>query len=372
VTLFLLHIWLVSISLAREPYKIGAALSITGVGAFLGEPERNTLVMLADRYNKEGGINGHPLELIVYDDATDNTKAVMAVKKLMEQDKVSIIIGPSSSASAMAVIPFAEKGQVPLLPIAVHRGISEPIKKWVYQTANTIVQETEKMLEVIKKRGFQTMAVLHVSDERGMTAKDALIELASKYGIKIIKIESFSTEDTDMTAQLMRIKAANPQVVVSTVSSQACAIVAKNFRQLGMTQLLVSGSGFGNIKFAKLAGEAANGIIFPAFKITILDEIPDSDPQKSIMVRYKNEFETRFKDPVNVFGALAHDGFEMAVRAMKKAGNDKAKIRDELERLGIYTGAAAKWHWTGTDHCGFDVGSLVMQEVWNGTFRLSK
>jgi branched-chain amino acid transport system substrate-binding protein len=360
-------------SLAKEePFKMGAVLSITGVAAFLGEPERNTCLLLRDRYNKEGGINGRPIELIVYDDASDNTKAFMAVKKLIEQDKVSVIQGPTTSAAAMAVIPFVQEKQVPILVPAVHRAISDPLKKWVFQVAPTVVQETEKMFDYMKKKGFQTIAILQVSDERGTTAKDALVELAPKYGIRVLKIETFATEDVDMTPQLTRIKAANPQVVVMAVASQACAIVAKNFRQLGMSQLLMAGTGFGNIKFAQLAGEAANGVVFPSHKTIVLDKISDSDPEKPVMVRYKNDIEGRFKDPVTVFGAEVHDGFEMAVMAMKKAGNDRAKIRDELERLGPYKGALGTRHFTSSDHCGFSLESLVMLEVWNGEFRLAK
>jgi branched-chain amino acid transport system substrate-binding protein len=300
------------------------------------------------------------------------TKAVMAVRKLIEQDKVSVILGPSTSSAAMAVIPTAQKKEVPLLAMAVHREISEPLKKWIFQLAPTVVQETEKMLDTIKRKGFKEIAILHVSDQRGVTGKDALVEFAPKYGIKVIKIESFSTEDTDMTAQLTRIKAANPEVVVMVVASQACAIVAKNFRQLGMTQLLMSGTGFGNIKFVQLAGDAANGIIFPAFKITVVDELPDSDPHKPILVKYRQEFTSRFKDPVNVFGVMAQDGFEMTCMAMKKAGNNRAKIRDELERLGPFKGALGDHHWTATDHCGFAMESLIMQEVYNQKFRLIK
>lgn len=328
--------------------------------------------MLEDVQNKRGGINGHPIQFIIYDDATDNTKAVMAVKKLIEQDKVPLIIGPSTSAAAMAVIPFVQEKQIPILVLAVHRKISEPVKKWVFQVPSTVVQETEIMLDYCKKRGFHTVGILQVSDERGTTATEALIELAPKYGIKIIKIETFSTEDIDTTSQLTRIKAANPQVVIMAVASQACAIVAKNFKQLNMTQLLMAGTGFGNIKFVKLAGQAANGIVFPSPKIFVLDKIPDADPGKPVMVWYKKEIEARFKDPVTIFGGQVHDAFESAVAAMKKTGNDPTKIRDELEHLGPYRGVLGLRNWTATDHCGHSLENLVMMEIWNEEFRLAK
>ena len=108
-----------SLASAAEPYKIGAVFSITGVGSFLGEPEKKTAEMIAEDVNKKGGINGHPIELVVYDDESDTTKCNLAVKKLIKKDEVPVIIGPTRSGETLAVVSVVEEAHVPLISFPV-------------------------------------------------------------------------------------------------------------------------------------------------------------------------------------------------------------------------------------------------------------
>ena len=359
---------------AAEPLKIGAVLSVTGPAAFLGGPEKNTLEALVDQVNKEGGIRGARVELVVYDDASDTSKAVLATRRLIEQDRVLAIVGPSTSNNALAVLPFAERSKVPLLAIAVHKEISSPVKPWVFQVANVIDQEIGKILDYLKKRNLTRIAIINVSDARGVTGKDELVRQAPAYGMTVSAVEAFGPDDVDVTPQLTRIRATDAQAVVCVVSSSVSAIVAKNFRQLGLKQPLVMGTGFANIKFVQLAGDAANGIVFPGYKIGIVDELPAADPMKPIILTYKRAYEERFKEPANIFGAFAHDAFGMLRSAIERSPEaTRAAVRDALERRPApFTGASGIYAFSATDHNGFLLDGLVMHEVRDQRFTVAK
>lgn len=327
---------------AAEPVKIGAVLSVTGPAAFLGGPEKNTLEALVEQVNKAGGIRGARVDLVVYDDASDTSKAVLATRRLIEQDRVLAIVGPSTSNNALAVLPFAERSKVPLLAIAVHKEISTPVKPWVFQVANVIDQEIGKILDYLKKRKVSRFAIINVSDARGVTGKDELVRQAPGYGMTVSAIQAFGPDDVDVSPQLTRIRSTDAQAVVCVVSSSVSAIVAKNFRQLGLTQPLVMGTGFANIKFVHLAGDAANGIVFPGYKIGIVEELPAGDPMKPVILTYKRVYEGRFSEPASIFGAFAHDAFGMLKIAIERAQEvTRAGVRDALERkTRPFTGAS--------------------------------
>src|SRR5512133_2865095 len=138
-------------SLAAAPIKIGALFAVTGPAAFLGEPERNSAKMVVDEINKAGGVKGRKLELVTYDTAGDATKAVQLATKLIKDDKVVAIIGPSTTGETMAVIPVAEKEQVPLISCSAGSKITDPVKRWVFKTAQNDALAVGKIFEYLQK-----------------------------------------------------------------------------------------------------------------------------------------------------------------------------------------------------------------------------
>lgn len=359
---------------AADPIKIGAVLSVTGGAAFLGGPEKNALDLMVDQVNKAGGIRGAQIQFVAYDDASDTSKAVLATRRLFEQDGVLAAVGPGTSNNALAVLTFAERAKAPLLPIAVHKEISTPVKPWVFQSANLIDQEIGKTFDYVKKRGMTRVAIIYVSDARGVTGKDELLRQAPAYAMKISAVEAFGPDDVDVTPQLTRIRATDAQAVVCVVASSVSAIVAKNYRQLGMTPLLVMGTGFANIKFVQLAGDAANGIVFPGYKIGIAEELPDADPMKPVILKFKKDYESRFGEPASIFGAFAHDAFSMLKIAIEHTPQlTRAAVRDSLEKnVKGFAGASGVYTFSPTDHNGYSLDGLVMLEVREQKFRLAR
>lgn len=216
------------------PYKIGAVLSLTGDYSSLGGPEKNVIEMEVEKLNKEGGIKGHPVEVKVEDDGTDATKAVTATTKLIDQEKVIAIIGTSGSGQSMAMRGEIEKAQIPDVSLAGGNAISEPVNKWVFQIPwpNGVV--VPRTLDYLKKKGIKKIGLLYDSGGFGADGKKVLDAEAGKADIEIVASESYGKDDTDMSAQLTKIKGAGAKAVVVWGAGKAPAIIAKNMKQLKM------------------------------------------------------------------------------------------------------------------------------------------
>ncbi len=371
--LWVLGFWflLTGLALAAKPYKIGALFSITGPTSFIGEPERNTLVMLVEEINKKGGINGHPIEVVIYDTEGDETNAVKKITKLCVQDKVLAVIGPSRTGTTLAVIPFVERYKVPLISCAAGVKITEPVKPWVFKVPQTDRMAVKRIYAYCNEKGYQKIAIITVSTGFGQSGREQLKMLAPKYGIKLVADEVFGPKDVDMTPQLTRIRAKNPDAVICWGTNPGPAIVAKNMRQLGMKQQLFMSHGVASKRFIALAGEAAEGIILPAGKILVARQLPDSDPQKKVILDYIARYKARYGEEPSAFGGHAYDAFLLLSKALEKAGADRARIREALENLKGVVGIHGIFNMSPKDHNGLDEKeAFVLVRIHNGDWEL--
>lgn len=361
-------------ALAQEPIKIGAFLSVTGPAAFLGDPEQKTLEMYVERINAGGGIAGRKLLLVVYDDGGDAEKARTFTKRLLEQDKVDVIVGGSTTGTTMAAIPIVEQAETPFVSLAGAVVIIEPTKKWVFKTPHTDRMACEKIFADMRARKLTKLALISGAGGFDKSMRAECLKVAGKYGIEVVADESYGASDTDMTAQLTRIKATpGVQAVLNAGFGQGPAIVTKNYKQLGLTAQLYQSHGVASKEFIKLAGNAAEGVMLPAAALLVADLLPDTDPQKRIVVAYKSDYESRYKSDVSTFGGHAYDGLMLTVDAMKRTGGaDKAKVRDAIEKTHGYVGTGGVVNMSPSDHMGLDLSAFQMLEVRNGTWAVIK
>jgi len=357
----------------KEPIKIGAIFAITGGASWLGEPERNTAEMYVEKINKAGGVNGHPIELIVEDTEGNETKAVNATRKLITKDKVVAIIGPSRSGVTMAVIPVVERYKIPLISCAAAESIAVPVKKYVFKTPQKDSDAAIRILEHMKEKGYKKIALITGTTGFGDQGRKQVKKYAGEMGIEIVADETYGPKDTDMTAQLTKIKATEAQALVNWSIVPAQSIVAKNLRQLGMKMPLYQSHGFGNVKFAKACGPAGDGIIFPAGRLLAVDTLAADHPQKKILAMYKKEYEDKFKDTVSTFGGHAYDALYILVGAIKRAGEaDSEKIRDEIEKTGGFVGTGGIFNYSPEDHTGLKKDAFEMLTVKDMKFIVLK
>ncbi len=354
-----------------DTVKIGAILAVTGGASFLGAPEAKTLEMLAEQINADGGINGRQIELIIKDSAANPEKAISFAKQLIEEDKVVAIVGPSTSGETMQIKDLCESYQTPLVSCAAAEVIVDPVASYVFKTPQKDSYVAELIFQTMNDMGITRIGVVAANTGFGNAGKGQLEKYAPQYGIEIALAETYDKAATDLTAVLTKINAEGVQAVVNWSIVPAQAIVPKNMKQLGMDVPLFQSHGFGNIQYVIAAGEAAEGIIFPAGRLLVADDLPDSNPQKAILVAYKNAYESRYDEPASTFGGHAYDSFMIIVEAVRIAGSlDREDIRDAIEGLTGFPGTGGVFNYSKEDHNGLGMDSLEILTVKNGQFAL--
>lgn len=355
---------------AADPIKIGSFLTVTGPASFLGDPELKTLQMVVDEINAQGGVLGRPVQLIHYDTGGNARDALNYTKRLIRRDKVDIIVGGTTTGDTMAAIPEVEKEGMPLISLAGGIEIIEPVKKWVFKVAHTDRMAAAKIYEDLRARGLTKVALITGDGGFDKSGREQLRQLAPEYGIQIVADESYGNRDTDMTTQLTKIRASDAQAIINFGFGQAPAIVTRNVAQLGIDLPLYQSHGVASQTFIDLAGPAAEGVRLPAAALVVAEQLPEDDPQKPVLLSYKNRYEARH-GPVSTFGGHAYDGIMIALAAIERAGGtDKAKVRDEVEKTQGFIGTSGVFNMSPDDHMGLDLDAFKMVEVREGAWTL--
>lgn len=360
----------VSAEQQKETIKIGGIFSVTGPASFLGDPEKKSMELAIERINAAGGIDGHMLEAVIYDSEGDPTRAVRNVQRLITRDNVTAIIGPSLTPTSLAVIPVIERSNLPLISCAAGNKITDPIKPWVFKTAQSDIHAVASIYGHMRENGIQNVAIITVSNAFGESGRDQLIEQAGDFGIEIVARESFGGQDKDMTSQLTNIRSAEPDAIVCWGTNPGPAVVAKNAQQLGIDLPLYNSHGVASPRFIDLAGDAAEGILLPTGRLLVAGILPEDDPQKAVLSDYMAAYENRYSEPASAFGGYAFDAINLLAEAMKGTGGDKAKIRDNLEKIQGHVGISGAFNFSETEHNGLAPDAFVMVRIKDGAWEL--
>jgi len=366
---------------AAEPIKLGAFFALSGPAAHIGTPTKLVADMVVDQINKGGGINGRPIELIIGDTESDPAKAATIAKKFIFIDKVAAIIGPTSTAEGMNVKKIVEEASVPTFmtvggdPV-IMGGEKLGSFNYVFKSPQRSSTAVKKLFGYLKDKKLTKVGLLTASDAFGKDGLVWLEKLAPDFGISFVAKESFGPSDTDMTAQLTKIKNADPQALVVWTIGPAGAIVAKNKAQLGIKVPLSQCHGQPDPKYIELAGKASEGDRMPATKLMAAAQLPDSDPQKKVIQEfirlYKDVYHYDNQFPINTHSGYAWDAIYIVTNAMKKAGTDPKALRNAIEQTQGYVGVSGIYNLTPEDHNGLGVDSMVMVQVKDGKFVLAE
>ena len=366
---------------AAEPIKLGAFFALSGPAAHIGTPTKLVADMVVDQINKGGGINGRPIELIIGDTESDPAKAATIAKKFIFIDKVAAIIGPTSTAEGMNVKKIVEEASVPTFmtvggdPV-IMGGEKLGSFNYVFKSPQRSSTAVKKLFGYLKDKKLTKVGLLTASDAFGKDGLVWLEKLAPDFGITFVAKESFGPSDIDMTAQLTKIKNADPQALVVWTIGPAGAIVAKNKAQLGIKVPLSQCHGQPDPKYIELAGKASEGDRMPATKLMAAAQLPDSDPQKKVIQEfirlYKDVYHYDNQFPINTHSGYAWDAIYIVTNAMKKAGTDPKALRNAIEQTQGYVGVSGIYNLTPEDHNGLGVDSMVMVQVKDGKFVLAE
>jgi branched-chain amino acid transport system substrate-binding protein len=330
----LLFIFAVTASpaLAADTIKVGAILAVTGPASFLGAPEAKTLQMLADEINSKGGINGKKIELIIKDSGANPEKAISF----------------ASCAAAEVIV--------------------NPVAKYVFKTPQKDSFAVKKIFMQMQKMGIKKVGVVVGNTGFGKAGKAQIEKIAPEYGIDIVISEVYDKKATDLTAVVTKVKSKDVQALINWSIVPAQSIVIKNMKQIGFNVPIFQSHGFGNIKYVKAAGSAANGVIFPAGRLLVADTLYKGHPQKNVLVKYMNDYESKFGEDASTFGGHAYDAFMILVEAVKKAGTDKEKVRDAIENMKGFVGTGGIFNFSPEDHNGLDIKAFEMLTVKDEKF----
>lgn len=346
---------------------IGSIVDASGSAAPLGKGEEETIKMLIDQVNEKGGVGGKKIKLISIDSKSDQNEALLGTKKLIEQEKVTAIIGGTISGNSLAMIPLVEKAEIPYISLAASKQVNNPddksSRKWTFKTAQGDDVVIPKLLEYLKNEGLTKVAWLGVANSYGTSGHEEFEKLAGEFGIEAIIEEEFEATVNDAKSMLTRVKKANPEAIVVWGTAQESAIVTKNIREIGIDVPIIESHGIGSKQFIELAGNASNGVVFPAGKLLIVNELDDSDPQKGELLKFKENYEEKYKNAASTFGGHASDAVNILINALEKSGGDKEKLREALEQTQNFIGISGTFNMSADDHNGLKSDSLVMIKI---------
>lgn len=357
---------------AAEPIRIGAIISKTGPASFLGEPQDVTLKHYVKQLNEAGGLLGRPIELTIYDDATDANTARTFASRLVDSNKVVAAIGPSTTGITLAVAQVFEDARIPLVSLAAGIEIVEPVRPYVFKTPHTDRMVCRKQVADLKARGYKRIAMINGTDGAGKTLRTECTAAAKAAGIEIVADETFNPTDSDMTPQLTKIK--NREGVDALLVGgfgQALALVTRNYGQLGMKVPMYQAHGAASKAYIKLAASASEGVRVVSPLLVVADKLPDSDPVKKVALQYDRTIRGLTGAEASTFGGYAHDALMLVVNAIQRAKSAEPKaIRDALESTKGLVGVTGVFTMSPTDHLGIDDQSLYMVDIRGGEWKV--
>jgi len=382
VLIFILALMLASpLAAGAQEYRIGFVSAITGPASSLGVPERDVAVMIQKELEAKGGITGpdgkkYPVKLFIHDDESKADTTVRVVKKLIDEDKVHVVIATSQSPDSMAVVlsDFFKGAKTPLISMASSHAIVTPVKErfWVFKTPQSNIHVSTHQVRYLKAKRYTKVASLYLNNAFGDDSRKALAALSKDAAIEIVYEDKFEAADKDMTPQLTKVKASGAQALIVHAIPPGASIITKQFRDLGLTIPLIHNHGVGNKPFIDLAGGAADGVIFPIGKMLVAESLLDADPQKKVLLDFVAWYEKGTGKPRNTFAGHAWDALQMSFMAFAKVSpgapldQARARIRDELEKVKNFVGTGGIFNMSAEDHVGLDERSMVLVRIEGG------
>lgn len=339
-----------------EPIKVGAIVSITGPGAGLGNPERNGLLLAEKQINAKGGINGRPIKLIVEDDASNPDTALSKANDLLFSQKVVALLGPSLTASTVAVGGVTSANKIPQIAFTGLGPAVEKDRKCLAHVLPPQKLNAEALLEYAKSIKATKVGVLYDAGY-GSVVLAELKPLADKYGVKLVAAEKFEVGATDTTTQAAKVKATQPDAIFIIATS---ATPFRNIKQIQATQPIIAAIGSSSYDYVKAMGPAADNIAIPEFLVGE-DPLPH---QKEFVDQYKQAYNSVPKN----YEAAGYDAVGVIAQALKKAGADATGEKLCEAMRAPYTGVLATYDFSADDMTGIKLKSYVFSKLVGGKY----
>jgi branched-chain amino acid transport system substrate-binding protein len=376
---FLITTALVAITLSvrvQAQIKVGVTLSTTGPAAALGTAERNVFDILP----KE--IAGQKVEYIFLDDGSDPNTAVRNARKLIDEDKVDILMGGSTSPNCLAIVPVAGASKTPFIAMGAASAIVEPmddIRRWVFKTVHNDSVMMDAVVKHMVKNGVKRVGYVGLADASGQGFLKALREKGEPAGINFVAIETYQRTDQSTLAQVLKLMSIQTDAIFISAHGAAAATPQIDLFNKNYKGKVYHTHGVAVNDFLRVSGKASEGVFVPMSPVLIAEQIPDSHPSKKVGLALREQYNKKFQD-FSIFAGNSWDAFllfQNAVPTALKAGKPgtpefRAAIRDAIEKTKDFAGAAGVYSMTPTDHVGLDERSRFITQIQQGKWVLVK
>jgi branched-chain amino acid transport system substrate-binding protein len=365
VGLAVLLLWGTTAS-AATPYKIGGIFPLTGALSWLGEYKKKGAELKVELINKAGGVNGHPLELISYDDQSSPETASRVAQRLVSRDGVIAMIGTASVPVSGAVASIAAKNKIPAI-IGSGYEVNAQKEPFLFNTAHKTDFAVARPFQYFQSKGIAKVALLMPIGPLGELGSTLARKYAPRYGITIVGEEKFDIKAADVTTQLAKLRTLGPQAVFSFCTGEPAALVARNMDQMGMKIPVLVSHGNANPGFLKFVSSLSVPIIVPAGRAAAPDAVADSDPCKKVIMDFSRAHQQKYGEPANYYSAEMVDAVDLIAAALKTTGSDDpVKLRDALEKTKGFVGMQGIFNFSPTDHHGTVLSDMMVLTVKDG------
>jgi len=353
-----------------QPYLVAVSVAQTGPVAIIGGPEAQAVQLVIDDANKKGGVNGHQIKLDMRDNGGQIQQTVVLAKTLLAEHPQVFMAG-SVVAQMKAVEPLVENGP---LTIDFGSGYRPPIPSYIFSPSPYDNTAIDASFDFFRSKGLQRFAMLATTDATGQLAVEEIgNELKGPHGagLTLVAQERFDPAAPDVTPQLTRIKAQEPQAILGWATGAPAGVVAKDFTQLGLTMPLILSWGNGSLAFAKQSASfAPKNVYVPVSKAIVYEQLPASDPMRATGEQLSKQWEAAYHTPLDLGSVLGLDPAMAIIEVLKTPGApDSKKMLQALEGGKIkFSGVWGPYHFSSSDHKGAGTSGLVLARVENGKF----
>jgi branched-chain amino acid transport system substrate-binding protein len=320
------------------------------------------------------------IEYIQLDDGGDTTRAVQNAKKLIQDNNIDALIGPSTTPNALAILPLIAEAKVPLMATVGTQSVVEPLdanRRWVFKTTQNDDLIAEALLGHMIKNKVKTVGFIGLNDPYGENWYKVFSALAAKTGVSIVANERYARPDQSVTGQALKLIAAKPDVVLIAGVGGPGVLPQTTLRDQGFRGVIYQTHGIASEDFIRLGGAKVEGTILAAGPMLVIDEIPDSNPIKAVSLRYIQAYEKLYGARPATFGANTYDSgliLQHAIPDALKRGKPgteafRVALRDALENAGDVIGCQGVFNMSPTNHNGMDKRARVLITVKDGKFR---
>jgi branched-chain amino acid transport system substrate-binding protein len=360
---------------AQADIKIGAVLSLTGPAASLGIPARNTIDVLPRT------AAGEAIQYIVLDDGGDPAAAVRAARKLVDEEKVDIIIGPSVTPTSLALLEIIGPAKTPMVSLAGSAIIAAPVegnRQWAFKLAPEEPTMGAYIVRSMVRSSQKSVGFIGFNDAFGDSFIGALKKAATDAGVRITGDERYGRSDTSVTAQALKILSGSPDAVVIGASGTPGVTPVLELKKLGYKGQIYISQAMANPDVLKLGGAALNGVLMPVSPVLVAEQLPQSNPLRAPGIRYTQIYEAKYgAGSRSLFGATVWDAFLILEAALPKAraaaaGNTpefRTALRDAMQQVTDLAASQGVFNMSASNHNGTDLRAQLLVRIEDGAWK---